>query len=123
VTGDCPIAASEYGLFFRPHETATLFEPRILALLGVRYVLTEELVPDRTPAVEIEIAPTRKQYLYELENANVSGRGVTRVMVVKTATQAGARLRSAEMNLENEAVLFDALPPGPLSPLHAAAWR
>ena len=92
MTGDCPIAASEYGLwfynvptldetnhatspffhllvtrllnpegalFFRPHETATLFEPRILALLGVRYVLTEELVPDRTPALEIEIAPTR----------------------------------------------------------------
>ena len=113
----------EGALFFRPHETATLFEPRILALLGVRYVLTEELLLDRTPALEIEIAPTRKQYLYEIENANVSGRGVTSVMVVKTAAQAVARLRSAEMNLENEAVLFDTLPPGPLSPLHAAAWR
>jgi hypothetical protein len=107
----------EGALFFRPHETATLFEPWILALLGVRYVLTEELLLDRTPALEIEIAPTRKQYLYEIENANVSGRGVTSVMVVKTAAQAVARLRSAEMNPENEAVLFDALPPGPLVPV------
>jgi hypothetical protein len=57
---------------------------------------------------------TRKQYIYELKNANISGRSVTAVTVVKTAAQAVARLRSTEMDLEKEVVLFDALPSGSL---------
>jgi hypothetical protein len=104
-------------LFFRANETATLFEPKILAQLGVRYVLTEAPLPGRAPVREIELVPTRRQYLYELANVNVSGRGVTRVTIARTAAEALGRLRSPDIDFEQEAVLFDPLPDAGLAPI------
>jgi hypothetical protein len=104
-------------LFFRANETATRFEPKLLAQLGVRYVLTEKPLPGHRPVHELDISPERRQYLYELPNANVSGRGVTGVTVVRTAAEALVRLRSPDFDFEEEAVLFDRLPDAALGPV------
>ncbi len=104
----------ERSLFLRAHETATLFKPKILAQLGVRYVLTEEPLPGRTPARELELVAGRKQYLYELEEPNVSGRAVTRVTVARTAAEALAYQLSPDFDYHNDAVVFDSLPYGNL---------
>jgi hypothetical protein len=105
-------------LFFRANETATQFEPKLLAQLGVRYVLTEAPLPARVPVREFTLVPTRRQYLYELEQPNVAGRGVSRVILTPTAAEALARLRSPDIDFEREAVLFDPLPyPADLGPV------
>jgi hypothetical protein len=104
-------------IFTRAHETASVFEPRILAQLGVRYVLTEESLPDRKPVFELQVVAGRKQYLYELDKPNVAGRSATTVTVVKTADEAVRRLGSPDIDFEKEAVLFERLPEGPLVPV------
>jgi hypothetical protein len=101
-------------IFTRAHETASVFEPKILAQLGVRYVLTEEQLSGRKPVLELEVVPGRKQYLYELDKPNLAGRSPTTVTVVKTADKAIARLSSPDIDFEKEAVLLEQLPEGPL---------
>jgi len=101
-------------LFARQHETATLFKPDILAQLGVRYVVTEEPLPDRKPVRTINLVPNRSQYLYELEDANVAGRAVSRVTIARTAGEALTRMRAADMDFRREALLFEPLPDEPL---------
>src|SRR5262245_16015511 len=91
----------ERSLFVRAHEYATLFKPKILAELGVRYVLVEEPLPGRTPARELELAAGRKQYLYELEEPNVSGRAVTRVTVARTAAEALTQQLSPDFDYQD----------------------
>ena len=107
----------ERAWFFRPHETASLFDSRILAQLGVRYALTDEPLPGRRAVLTMELVPTRTQYLYELTNPNVAGRGVTRVTIARTAAEALARMRAADYDGEQEAVLFDRLPDTDLVPV------
>ncbi len=104
-------------LYTRPHETATVFNEKVLAQLGVRYVLTEQSLPGRVPALTIELDAHHRQYLYELTNPNVAGRGVVRVTTARTARQALERLRSPDYDFEKEAVLFDALPKTELVPV------
>jgi hypothetical protein len=107
----------EGALFVRQHETASLFMPRILAQLGVRYVLTDEPLPERTPVRELEMVPTRRQYLYELEDPNVSGRGITQVILARNAAEALMQMRAPDVDFHKEAVLFDPLPDDKLAPV------
>jgi hypothetical protein len=106
--------------FFRVHETANVFNENVLANLGVRFALTEHPLPERTPVLAIDVRPQRKQYLYELPDANVFGRAASRVTVARTATEALARMRSSDYDIRNEAVLFDPLPEGNLAPVFAS---
>jgi hypothetical protein len=102
-------------LYMRPHEWATVFNEKVLALIGVRYVLTEQPLPGRVPALRFEIQPTREQYLYELSNPNLAGRGVVRWRAVRTAGEAVDRMRSPDYDPDREAVLFEALPKAELA--------
>jgi hypothetical protein len=107
----------EGALFVRQHETASLFMPRILAQLGVRYVLMDDPLPERTPVRELEMVPTRRQYLYELEDPNVSGRGITQVILARNAAEALMQMRAPDIDFHKEAVLFDPLPDDKLAPV------
>jgi hypothetical protein len=102
--------------FPRPHVSATLFKPKVLEQLGVRYVLTEQPIPGRDPALTMEVDPRHAQYLYELPNPNVRGRSATKITVAVDAADAIARLAATDMDFTREAVLFDALPAGALVP-------
>lgn len=97
-------------LYTRPHETATVFNEKVLAQLGVRYTLTEEALPGRVPALTFELDAHHRQYLYEVPNPNVAGRGVVRVTTARTAREALERLRSPDYDFAKEAVLFEPLP-------------
>ncbi len=99
--------------FFRVHEWASVFDPQVLAQLGVSYVLTEQPLPERTPVVTMDVGDARKQYLYELSDPNISGRAVSKVTVARNASDALARLRTPGFDFRDEAVLFEPLPEGP----------
>jgi hypothetical protein len=104
-------------LYMRPHEWATVFNEKMLALIGVRYVLTEAPLSDRVPTLKFEIQPTREQYLYELPNPNIGGRGVVRWTAVTTAGEAVERMRSPGYDYDREAVLFEPLPKTEFAPV------
>src|SRR5262245_1447415 len=101
--------------FFRVHETATLFDERVLASLGVRFVLTEQPLPDRRPVATIDVRWPDKQYLYALPDPNVASRSASRVTVVSSPAAALARMRSPDYDIRNEAVLLEPVSAGELS--------
>jgi hypothetical protein len=103
--------------FFRVHEWASVFDPDVLGQLGVKYVLTGEPLPDRTPVMQMDVGAARKQYLYELSDPNVSGEAATKVTVAHDAAEVLARLRSPGYDFRHEAVLFEPLPEGTLAPV------
>lgn len=103
--------------FFRAHEWASLFDAGVLGQLGVKYVVTGQPLQERTPVVQMDVGASRTQYLYELADPNVSGRGATEVTVARNAAEALARLRAPNHDFPNEAVLFESLPEGPLAPV------
>jgi hypothetical protein len=105
------------GISMRAHISASAFEPRILAEIGVRFVVTEEPLAGRVPVLTVHIVESRKQYLYELPKANVNGHGLTEVTVVSDAAAAVRRLAASTTDLSREAVLFEPLPRGALVPL------
>jgi hypothetical protein len=80
----------------------------------------DEPLPERAPVRELEMVPTRGQYLYELEDPNVSGRGVTHVILARTAAEALMQLRASAFDFHKGAVLFDPLPDDELAPVSAA---
>jgi hypothetical protein len=103
--------------FFRVHEWASVFDANVLGQLGVKYVLTEQPLPQRTPVVQMDVGASRTQYLYELTDPNISGRAASKVMVVGNAAEALARMRAPDHDFRDEAVLFEPLPEGPLGPV------
>jgi hypothetical protein len=98
--------------FFREHEWASVLEPQMLGQLGVKYVLTEQPLPDGTSVVQMDVGASGKQYLYELPDPNISGRAATKVIVAPNAAEALARLRAPDHDFPSEAVLFEPLPEG-----------
>jgi hypothetical protein len=104
--------------FFRVHEWASVFDAHVLSQLGVRYVLTEQPMPDRTPVFVMGLGASQKQFLYELADPNIAGRAATKVTTVRTAAEALARIRAPGYDIRDEAVLFEPLPEGALAPVN-----
>lgn len=103
--------------FFRVHEWASSFDPKVLGQLGVSYVLTGQPLQGRAPVVAMDVGAGHKQYLYELSDPNIAGRAATKVTVARNAADALARLRAPGYDIRDEAVLFEPLPEGPLAPV------
>jgi hypothetical protein len=72
--------------------TITRFEPRILAMLGVRFVITSRPLPGYTPKSTLVVVPGHPEawslFLYELSDARAAGYWATRPMQVETTRQA-----------------------------------
>lgn len=109
--------------FFRVHDWASAFDANVLGQLGVKYVLTEQPLPNRTPVVRMGVGASRTQYLYELTDPNISGRAATKVIVARNAADALARLRAPDHDFRGEAVLFEPVPEGSLAPVRHSRLR
>jgi hypothetical protein len=104
--------------FFRVHEWASVLDADVLGQLGVKYVLTEQPLPDRMPVAQMNVGDSRVQYLSELSDPNIAGRAATKVAVAPNAAEALARLRAPGHDFHDQAVLFEPLPEGsPLMPV------
>jgi hypothetical protein len=72
--------------------TVTRFDPRILAMLGVRFVITDRPWPGLVPKTTLIVTPENPDfwtlYLYELPNVNTAGYWATRPLTVDTTRQA-----------------------------------
>jgi hypothetical protein len=54
----------------RSHETQSIVNDRIMALLGVRYLLSDKLLPERTPVLGYRLIEGRDLYVYTVPGTN-----------------------------------------------------
>ena len=95
--------------------TVTRFEPRILAMLGVRFIITSRPLPGRTPKNTLVVVPEHPDawslFLYELSDAKTAGYWSIRPMVAETTRQ--ALLWIADPTSAADSVVYQP-PPKPL---------
>jgi len=99
-----------YGPFGATHNQTTLtkFDPRVLAALGVRYVITDTAFDAGTALqLKLELDPYRSQYVYELPRPNLGDYSPTRVHVAPNATQAMQMMASPDFDFTKEVVLVE----------------
>ena len=63
----------------RSYETQSMVNDRITALLGVRYLLSDKLLPDRTPVLSYRLVEGRDLHVYSVPDTNLAGYAVTKV--------------------------------------------
>jgi hypothetical protein len=90
----------------------TLARPRLMAALGVRFIVTDVRMHD--PVLFLRTTQTNADgitlFLYELVKPNRGDFSPTKVRVVKDAREALDRMVSDGMPFEEEVLLFDRLP-------------
>src|SRR5262249_51292467 len=60
-------------LDLRSYETQSIPNDRVMALLGVRYLVWDKAPPGRTPVAQYRLVQGRDIYVYPLADANVAG--------------------------------------------------
>jgi hypothetical protein len=97
----------------RTHETQSVVNDRIMALLGVRYVLSDKLLPERTPVLSHHLVEGRDLHVYSVPDANLAGYAVTTVRYAASGREAIALLANGTFDPRATAVLTtaDMLPP------------
>jgi hypothetical protein len=93
--------------------TVTRFEPRLFAMLGVRFVITDRPVPNLAPRSRFVADPEDPQkwtlFLYEIPDAKTGGYWSTSPALVQT-TDAATRWM-ADPGSSNDATVYDDVPP------------
>jgi hypothetical protein len=89
----------------RTYETQSIENDRIMALLGVRYLITDKPLPGRTPVLHYQITQGHDLYIYELEAANVAGYSVTQIHYAASAQDAINLLAESSFDSRTSAVL------------------
>jgi hypothetical protein len=92
----------------RSHETQSIVNDRIMALLGVRYLIWDKRSPDRVPVLQYRLTEGRDVYVYSLPETNVAGYAMTRTKRAGTAQEAISLLADASIDLRKVAVLTNA---------------
>ena len=97
----------------RSHETQSIVNDRIMALLGVRYLLSDKLLPERTPVLSYRLVEGRDLYVYPVPDPNLAGYAVTKVRRAASGQEAIALLADPAFDPRSTAVLTtsDELPP------------
>ena len=98
------------------------FNRRILAALGVRYVIHDRALDGFEPRLVFEFTPGRRQYVYELERPNVAGVAVETVVVATNAEAAVQKLSDPSVDLRRTAVVFEEVAT-PLMPVTSSSLR
>jgi hypothetical protein len=89
----------------RSYETQSIVNDRVMALLGVRYLLSDKRMEDRSPALGYRLVEGRDLYVYPVADTNVAGYAVRQVRQVATAQEAVAILADAPFDPRDTAVL------------------
>ncbi|WP_173977799.1 hypothetical protein [Magnetospirillum sp. UT-4] len=93
----------------------TRLAPRIMRLLGIRYVISDQPHPELgTPRARLPLPQGGELTLHELEGANLGSWAATRV-VTGADVDAFTRWMASHPDLEREAFAFEAIE-GPLAP-------
>jgi hypothetical protein len=91
----------------RSYETQSIPNDRVMALLGVRYLMSDKRLPDRTPVLEHRLVEGRDLFVYSVPNTNAAGYPVTQTRRANSAQEAVALLADPAMDLRSVAVLTD----------------
>ena len=107
----------------QPHfVAATRIEPRLLEILGVRFVLTDGAVPGAALRGELPLSGARRLRLYELAAPNLGGVSPTRVVAGKGADEVFAAIAADPGMLRDTAFTASAVTE-PLVPARTARMR
>jgi hypothetical protein len=91
----------------------TKVEPRYLASLGVRFVITDFPVPELRQRLEFQAQPEAKPlYVFEIERPNLGDYSPTEIRVVEDAHSAIEQMQQADFDFRRQAVAFEPLPDG-----------
>ena len=101
----------------RSYETQSVVNDKIMALLGVRYLLSDKLLPGRAPVLNHRLGEGRDLYIYSLPDPNLAGYAVTQTRHANDAQGAINLLADPSLDPRNVAVLTEAMQmPPPLVP-------
>lgn len=89
----------------RSYETQSIVNDRVMALLGVRYLISDKRLPNRTPVLEHRLVEGRDLFVYSVPGANVSGYSVTQTRRAESAQEAIDLLADPALDLRAIAVL------------------
>jgi hypothetical protein len=97
----------------RSYETQSVVNDRIMELLGVRYLISDKLLPQRTSALHYRLVEGRDLYLYPLHAPNLAGYSVTQTRYAADAQEAINLMADRSLDLRETAVLTgdDKMPP------------
>jgi hypothetical protein len=97
----------------RSHETQSIVNDRIMALLGVRYLLSDKLLPERSPVLSYRLIEGRDLYVYPVSDPNLAGYAVKKVRHATSGQDVIALLADPAFDPRSTAVLTtsDELPP------------
>jgi hypothetical protein len=92
-------------LDLRSYETQSIQNDRIMALLGVRYLLSDKVLAGRTPVLHYRLVEGRDLYLYSVAGANTAGYAVTQVRRAASGREAIAILAKPSFDPRTTAIL------------------
>jgi hypothetical protein len=100
-------------LDLRAYETPSIVNDRVMALLGVRYLISDKLLPERAPAVKHRFVEGRDLFVYSVPDTNLAGYSVTQTRRATNAQEVVSLLADPSLDLRDVAVLAtaDELPP------------
>jgi hypothetical protein len=100
-------------LDLRSYETQSIVNDRIMELLGVRYLISDKLLPERAPAVKHRFVEGRDLFVYSVPDTNLAGYSVTQTRRATNAQEVVSLLADPSLDLRDVAVLTtaDDLPP------------
>jgi hypothetical protein len=101
----------------RSYETQSVVNERVMALLGARYLLSDKLLPDRTPVLQYRLVEGRDLYVYSIPAANLAGYAVTQTRRAANAQEAIVLLADPSLDPRTVAVLHTAEELPPLVPV------
>ena len=89
----------------RSYETQSIVNDRIMALLGVRYLLSDKLLPARVPVLSYRLVEGRDLYVYSVPDTNLAGYAVTELRHAASGRQAIGLLADPALDPRTTAVL------------------
>jgi len=92
----------------RSYESQSIVNDRIMALLGVRYLIWDKLSPDRAPVLQYRLTEGRDLYIYSVPDPNLAGYAVTQTQRASDGQSAVNLLADASTDLRKVAVLTNA---------------
>jgi hypothetical protein len=103
-------------LDLRSYEVQSVVNDRIMALLGVRYVISDKPSPERVPVLQYHLTEGRDLYIYSVPGTNIAGYAVTQTLLAGTAQDAIRLLADPSIDPRRVAILSKAEEMPPLVP-------